>query len=175
MAHKHSHWIIGVIGTGVKGLVGALLSRGHDSCGFLSIISPIENLLLRQVIALVSRHRIGSGSRRATCCADSRVWSDECTSSVRLGWLDWLQGGLLVLMVLPVVAQDCESVGYAVAWVLHLKLDRVLAVVHLLVVLGLLDCEDALLGIWLLWVDGEDHVVGDQSLFRLLACLVQDA
>lgn len=57
---------------------------------------------------------------------------------------------------------------------LHLQLDGILAIVHLLVVLGLFDRKDAFLRIWLLRVDREDHIVGNQGLFRLLAGLIED-
>ena len=77
-------------------------------------------------------------------------------------------------MVLPVVAQDGERVRDAIGRVLHLELDRVLAIVHLFVVPGLVDCQDALLSIHLFWVDREDHVVSDQGLFGLLAGLIKD-
>ena len=84
-----------------------------------------------------------------------------------------MQSCLLVLMVLPVVAKDGEGVRDAVTWMLHLQLYRVLAIVHLFVVFGLLDGQDSLLSIWLLRVDTQDHVVGNQSFLRLLASLVQ--
>ena len=89
--------------------------------------------------------------------------------------MDRLECSLLVLVVLPVVAQDGQRVRDAVAGVLHLQLDWVLAVVHLLVILGLLDRQDALLGVRLLGVDRKHHVVGNQCLLRLLARLVEDA
>ena len=57
---------------------------------------------------------------------------------------------------------------------LHLKLDRILAIIHLFVILRLFDSEDAFLRIWLLRVDGEDHIVGNQGFFRLLAGLIED-
>lgn len=55
--------------------------------------------------------------------------------------------------MLPVVSQDGESVGDAVGGVLHLQLHGVLSIIHLFLILALLDCEDALLGVRLLRVD----------------------
>lgn len=64
-----------------------------------------------------------------------------------------MQRGLLVLVVLPVVAENCQRVWDTLGGVLHLELDRVLTVVHLFVVLVHLNHQDALLGIWLLGID----------------------
>jgi hypothetical protein len=86
-----------------------------------------------------------------------------------------LQGCLLVLVVLPVVAEDGQRVGDALSWVLHLELDRVLAVVHLLVILVHLNHQDALLGVWLLRIDRKDHIIGYEGFFRLLTGFVKDA
>lgn len=83
-----------------------------------------------------------------------------------------LKSGLLVLVMLPVVAKDGQCIGDAVGRVLHLQLHWVLSIVHLLVILGLLDGKDSLLSIRLLRVNGKDHVIGDKSLFRLLASLI---
>lgn len=60
---------------------------------------------------------------------------------------------LLIVVMLPVVSQDGESVGDAVGGVLHLQLHGVLSIIHLFLILALLDCEDALLGVRLLRVD----------------------
>ena len=55
---------------------------------------------------------------------------------------------------------------------LHLQLHRILTIVHLLAILGLLDRIDTLLGIGLLGVNGEHHIVRDKGLLRLLASLI---
>ncbi len=70
-----------------------------------------------------------------------------------LGRLHWLQCGLLVLVVLPVVAENSQRVGDTLGGVLHLELNRVLTVVHLLMVLVHLNHQNALLSIWLLSID----------------------
>ena len=81
-----------------------------------------------------------------------------------------MQGSLLIVVVLPVVAKNSQCIWDAVGGMLHLQLD--LVVVHFLLVLGLLDGKDAFLSIWLLWVCGQDHIVSDQGLFWLLASFI---
>ena len=61
-----------------------------------------------------------------------------------------MQGSLLVIVVLPVVAKNGQCVWNAVGRMLHLQLD--LVIVDFLLVLGLLDGKDAFLSIWLFWV-----------------------
>ena len=56
-------------------------------------------------------------------------------------------------MVLPVVSKNGECVGDAVRGMLHLKLHRVLAVIHLFVVLRLLYGHVSLLSIRLFGVN----------------------
>jgi len=75
-------------------------------------------------------------------------------SSPILWRLHRLQSGLLVLVVFPVVAQDGQCVRDALSGMLHLQLDRILAVVHLFMVFVLLDCEDSFLSVRLLGVNG---------------------
>lgn len=83
-----------------------------------------------------------------------------------------LQSGLLVLIMLPVVAEDGQGVRNTLRWVLHLQLDRVLVVVHILVVFVLLNGKDALLSVGLFGINREDHVVGNECLLWLLASLI---
>ena len=83
-----------------------------------------------------------------------RAFQQSEGSSPVLGRLHRLQGRLLVFVVLPVVAQDCQCVWDALSGVLHLQLDWILAVVHLFMVLVLLDSEDSLLSVRLLGVNG---------------------
>jgi len=122
------------------------------------------------LVVLVSRHLV----QTFWVVLRRPFQQSEGPSSV-LWRLHWLQSGLLVLVVLPVVAQDGQRVRDALSRVLHLQLDWVLTVIHLFVVLVLLDSEDSLLSVRLLGVDGEYHVIGDEGFLWLLARLVQDS
>ena len=86
-----------------------------------------------------------------------------------------MQRGLLVLVVFPVVAENSQCVGDTLSGVLHLELDRVLTVVHLLMVLVHLNHQDALLSIWLLSIDRKNHIISNESFLWLLARLIEDA
>lgn len=77
--------------------------------------------------------------------------------------------------MLPVVSKDGQRVWNALRWVLHLQLHRILLIIHFFVILMLLYGKDAFLSIWLLGVNRENHIVGNECLLWLSAGLVQDA
>lgn len=77
--------------------------------------------------------------------------------------------------MLPVVAEDGQSVWNALRRVLHLQLNWVLIVIHVLMILVLLDGKDAFLSVRLLRVNRKYHVVSDQGFLWLLARLIQNA
>jgi len=101
------------------------------------------------LVVLVSRHLV----QTFWVVLRRPFQQSEGPSSV-LWRLHWLQSGLLVLVVFPVVAQDGQCVRDALSGMLHLQLDRILAVVHLFMVFVLLDCEDSFLSVRLLGVNG---------------------
>ena len=150
----------------------SLLSGKVKAWRLVAELWLLPRLLLQQDVLSVCIIGASNAKIQLTSSCTSIATREERACVLR--WLDRSQCGLLILVVLPVVPQYGEGIGDAVRGVLHLQLNWVLTIVHLLAILGLLDRIDTLLGIGLLGVNGEHHIVRDKGLLRLLASLIQN-